>query len=60
MYESALFKLSLNVYMLKEYVKTAAKSLLKKDKEIIFTGCCNIFSDIVSILKKNKEIWLLC
>lgn len=38
----------------------AGKSLVKKDKEIIFTGCCNMFTELVPILKRNREIWLLC
>ena len=51
LYYSSLWKIKLNIYLLKEYLKIGAQSLVKKDKEIVFTGCNNIFGGLVPILK---------
>ena len=59
MFEAALYKVAFNIYILKEYLKIGAKSLVKKDKEIVFTGCGNLFSDFIPLLKQSKQLWLL-
>lgn len=59
MYQSSLCKISLNIYILKQYLKVAAKSLVKKDKDIIFTGCTTMFNMFTPILVQNGQIWLL-
>ena len=32
------WKLSLNIYMLREYLSIGSKSFVRKDRDIIFTG----------------------
>lgn len=59
MLESALYKIAFNLYILKEYLKIGAKSLVKRDKEIVFTGCGNLFTDLIPSLKRLKQLWLL-
>jgi hypothetical protein len=51
------WKLSLNIYMLQEYLRVGGKSFLKKDREILFTGISNLYAQLVtSLTKKNIKL----
>ena len=54
-----LRRISFNLYILKDYLKVASKSLMRKDKEIIFTGCNNFLDKIIPKLCNCDCFWLL-
>lgn len=53
------WKISLNVYMLQEYVRAGGKSFLKKERQILFTGISNLYSELLPVLKGRGKLKLL-
>ncbi len=53
------WKLSFNIYMLKEYLNVGNKSFLRKDREILFTGINNFYEKILPKLKEKGKYRLL-
>lgn len=47
------WKLSFNIYILKEYLMVGSKSFLRKDRDILFTGINNFYAELVPILKSR-------
>jgi hypothetical protein len=53
------WRLSFNLYMLEEYLQFGGKSFLKKDREILFTGIANLYSELVPTLAGRRSFRLL-
>ena len=53
------WKISFNLYILKEYLVIGGKSFLRRDREILFTGISSLFNEFVPVCLQKKSMKLL-